>query len=276
MKIICVFYFQALSYVGHIPSYTDQDVNDNAEFSILGGSGSGYIAVNSTTGYLYFKMDYDIDRASFPSEIELQIEIKDGGGLRDNCSLIITINDINDNKPIFNATHYVFKVSSNANSGTTLGTVHAEDLDSGLNALITYNVQTSTNITEKLLLSNNGDIISLVPMSEFQGQVSITFVVVATDSGIPSHSSSVNVTIVIVSPESFPNSSFNTVLAVATGTGSSPTLTETSEWRVLVAVSGVSLLLLLLTVACQIHQARRRSDKNNREQTEHHRLQRQM
>lgn len=254
------------------------------QFKILGGTGSGFFDLNPTSGDLFFKVDYDVDVSSFPSDLFILIEIRDGGGLTDNCTVFINVIDLNDNAPHFNATSYIFKVNANAQSGVTIGTVQAEDSDSGINSLLTYTIDPVSNIKGKFLIPNSGEIISIVPMSEFQGQNTVSFILFVTDSGSPSQSSSINVTVVIetsITPVansgSSVNSSFhNTVLAVATETGSVPSLKESTEWKVLMSVSLLGLVLLLVMVACQVHQVRRRSKDNKREGDDHHPQRRQM
>ena len=54
--------------------------------------------------------------------------------------LIIIVEDVNDNKPIFDKAKYSFSVCENDPSGTIVGLVGATDADSGSNSELTYYV----------------------------------------------------------------------------------------------------------------------------------------
>lgn len=53
------------------------------------------------------------------------------GELTDTASLVVTINNINDNTPTFGSSTYTFYAQPNTGVGTVLGSVAATDGDVG-------------------------------------------------------------------------------------------------------------------------------------------------
>ena len=60
--------------------------------------------------------------------------------LETRTKLNITLEDINDHAPVFLSGHYNFSVNEGTAPNTYLGTVHAQDRDLGVNALIRYSI----------------------------------------------------------------------------------------------------------------------------------------
>lgn len=70
----------------------------------------------------------------------LNVSATDGGipRLTSYCRLKIFVTDFNDNKPAFNHSSYVTSVSEDAPVGTTITTITATDLDSGVNSRVKH------------------------------------------------------------------------------------------------------------------------------------------
>lgn len=62
------------------------------------------------------------------------------GCLNTSVGVVVTINDVNDNDPIFEAYLYNFTVSEDAYIGSSIGSVSAVDNDIGINARLTYSL----------------------------------------------------------------------------------------------------------------------------------------
>ncbi len=58
--------------------------------------------------------------------------------------VVITVLDINDNAPEFDRPRYIFNVPEDAQIGTLVGQVQAEDRDAGDNGKITYRLPVET------------------------------------------------------------------------------------------------------------------------------------
>ncbi|XP_030626789.1 cadherin-23 [Chanos chanos] len=125
---------------------TDSDSGRNAllTYNITGGNMDGAFYINDTTGVVLVNRPLDRERVS---EYKLTITVKDNPenpriARRDSDSLVITVLDENDNKPIFTQTSYRAEISENSPPGTSVlvlnGPVLAVDKDLGQNAVVRY------------------------------------------------------------------------------------------------------------------------------------------
>ena len=125
----------------------DADFGINGEVTYKIRGGSNYFRINETTGQL-FTTAQPIDRESIGgAALPVNIEAKDGGGYEGLCPIMVTINDVNDNAPVFvPPSGYAFNVKNDQGVGSKAGDVQAEDVDIGLNGDIVFS-----------LVSNPGD-----------------------------------------------------------------------------------------------------------------------
>lgn len=87
----------------HYPIHvSDADVGENAKFSItIFGNGSEMFRLDRNTGKLYFNSaSTPLDREQ-KATYDLRLVAKDTGGLSSEAKLIINIEDVNDNAPVF-------------------------------------------------------------------------------------------------------------------------------------------------------------------------------
>ncbi|XP_019639356.1 PREDICTED: cadherin-related family member 1-like [Branchiostoma belcheri] len=63
--------------------------------------------------------------------------------LSSNVTVLVTLEDTNDNSPVFNQAKYDLTVAENSPDGTVVGTIMATDLDSGEFGIIKYSLQGS-------------------------------------------------------------------------------------------------------------------------------------
>lgn len=117
------------------------------------------------------------------AEFRLNISALDGDGFSDNISIRFFIKDVNDHFPMFRKSWYSFSVEEAQYTRRTLGRVDATDLDFGLNANITYSIQSDGqgspfNITPLTgVLSVNGEL-------DREKTDKYSFTVLARDNGI--------------------------------------------------------------------------------------------
>lgn len=78
----------------------------------------------------FFSADYDVDVPGTPTFVTCDVTVSDGQ-LTDTALLVIGINNLNDNSPIFHNTSYTFSVKVNSSSGSFVGVVSAVDNDVG-------------------------------------------------------------------------------------------------------------------------------------------------
>ncbi len=106
----------------------------------------------------------------------------------------ITIRDINDNIPSFASDSIEIAVKENVAPRSIIYGLRAEDGDSGSNGQVQYSIQGSSSFFE--VDSASGDI-RVRRALDYESQKLHTFLVRASDGGIPSKSSSVQINIVI-------------------------------------------------------------------------------
>uniref|UniRef100_A0A8C2GJV4 Cadherin-related 23 n=1 Tax=Cyprinus carpio TaxID=7962 RepID=A0A8C2GJV4_CYPCA len=124
----------------------DSDSGRNAllTYSITAGNSDGSFYINETSGVVQVNRPLDRERVA---EYSLTITVKDNPdnpriARRDSELLVVTVLDVNDNRPIFTQSSYRGEISENSPTGTTVlilnGPVLAEDKDIGENAVVRY------------------------------------------------------------------------------------------------------------------------------------------
>ncbi|XP_063303933.1 protocadherin Fat 2 [Pelobates fuscus] len=131
--------------------------------------------------------------------IGIKVMGQDGGGRAAFCTVIIILTDENDNPPQFTATEYTLSVQSNLSKGTPIIQVVAYDPDEGLNADVSYSIETSDEYLVHINPSN-GVIMAKESLLGLENQA-ISFTVIAKDSAPPHWSSLVPVHLQIVPTE---------------------------------------------------------------------------
>ncbi|ESO89853.1 hypothetical protein LOTGIDRAFT_124131, partial [Lottia gigantea] len=118
---------------------TDQDIGVNGElvFSITNGNTNNDFKIDPIAGLV--QIQNILDREITPS-YTLNITISDKGAtpLTDSISVIITVDDVNDNAPIFTGTPYIFSILENSPLASPVGSVAATDRDVGANAALVF------------------------------------------------------------------------------------------------------------------------------------------
>ncbi|KAJ8911026.1 hypothetical protein NQ315_016595 [Exocentrus adspersus] len=111
-------------------------------------------------------------------------------------TITIDVEDINDNSPKFKKPFYKFNVAENSLNGVAVGTVTAEDLDK--NKSITYTLDGPFEMTALIHLdADSGDIV-VASKIDHETHKWLNLTVKATDSGIPSRSSRVDLFIQVL------------------------------------------------------------------------------
>ncbi|ESO01992.1 hypothetical protein HELRODRAFT_94350 [Helobdella robusta] len=171
---------------------TDADSNDNGRINyfVEPPTMSNFFSVDKNTGVL--KAVISLDKEKFRDPVKFWVVAKDNGSPPRSSSAGVTIflQDLNDEYPIFTYTSYSFAVAENQDVGTEVGTVAAQDLDSGHFGDVTYYL--TSDIFE--IDHKSGRITTLKVLD--REEVSAYHVIVyASDRGVPPLSSSASVTI---------------------------------------------------------------------------------
>ncbi|XP_041055633.1 protocadherin-16-like [Carcharodon carcharias] len=120
------------------------------------------------------------------SEYNLTVAASDRGIPQRSAvvSAIITIQDVNDNPPIFNRTQYKVTVSENVAVGTEIVRLAAHDPDSGQNSELRYTI-TSGDENGQFAVSETTGIVRLVKPLDREARDRHTFIIQVTDSQGP-------------------------------------------------------------------------------------------
>lgn len=127
----CLLSFQAgtvLTDPGYL--YTDEDPGDNHKFTMTCGLNVGYFSIAPTTGRISLATDIDVDATGLATSYTCAVTISDGS-LTDTASLVINVNNINDNTPSFATNFFTYYVGIITAINTVIGPAVATDGDTG-------------------------------------------------------------------------------------------------------------------------------------------------
>uniref|UniRef100_A0A3Q3IX46 FAT atypical cadherin 4 n=1 Tax=Monopterus albus TaxID=43700 RepID=A0A3Q3IX46_MONAL len=167
---------------------TDKDSGLNGEimYDIAGGN-TGDVFGIFPDGQLYIKAELDRE---IQDRYNLVVVAKDRAvePLSATVNVSVILDDVNDNRPLFNSTNYVFYFEEEQNRGSLVGQVFADDKDFGPNSEVRYIFDTPqpnfelNTITGELTSTLQLDRESLMRQ---RGAAVFSFVVISSDQGLP-------------------------------------------------------------------------------------------
>ncbi|XP_066594153.1 protein dachsous [Prorops nasuta] len=165
----------------------------NPTVTLTGGDGHFGLATRDNIIYLVV-VERPLDREEKPV-YELSVEATDAGipPLRAVRTFKLIVTDVNDNAPKFTRDHYEAHLLEASEPGTSVLRVTATDLDEGANSAIKYSILNSTWFT----IDQVSGLITTISHVDCEADPAPTFIVVATDSGRPSLSSSATVRVTV-------------------------------------------------------------------------------
>ncbi|XP_039607150.1 protocadherin Fat 4 isoform X1 [Polypterus senegalus] len=167
---------------------TDKDSGLNGEvtYSIMGGNKEDSFGI-FPDGQLYIKADLDRE---MQERYSLLVVASDQAveALTAAVNVTVILEDVNDNRPLFNSTNYVFYVKEEQAAGSYVGHVFAEDKDFGPNGLVRYAFDSLQQHFE--LNSLSGVLTSTQQLDREvlmrqRGAAVFSFTVVSSDQGEP-------------------------------------------------------------------------------------------
>ncbi|XP_015250042.1 PREDICTED: cadherin-23-like [Cyprinodon variegatus] len=119
----------------------DSGLNGKVEYSISGGDNQNEFMISPVEGELRVRRDVELDRET-TAFYNITVTARDLGTPPRNSSVVVGVYvlDINDNDPVILNLPHNTSVSEGASIHTSVARVRAQDADSGLNALLTYNI----------------------------------------------------------------------------------------------------------------------------------------
>ncbi|XP_078395822.1 protocadherin Fat 4 isoform X1 [Cetorhinus maximus] len=164
----------------------DSGVNGEITYDIAQGNREKKFGI-FPDGQLYIKAE--LDRES-QSRYVLMVIAADRAvePLSAIVNVTIILEDVNDNRPLFNSTNYVFHFEEEQKAGSTVGYVNAVDNDFGFNGEVKYTIEMPQLDFE--LNAVTGEITSILQfdreaLMRQRGAAVFTFTVIASDQGLP-------------------------------------------------------------------------------------------
>ncbi|XP_076876271.1 protocadherin-16 [Brachyhypopomus gauderio] len=177
----------------------DQGPNGDVRYSILPNKGtrSDWFTIDPVTGIITTATQLDYESDPVPS---VKVVATDGGRppLSSTALVEISLQDTNDNEPVFESTFYNVSIKENTAAGTCFLEVTAKDADGGSFGTITYSLGSGPSSSTPTLFSINkesGQICTSASVDRDGGPDSYEFIVTAADGGGLSTLAYVNVSL---------------------------------------------------------------------------------
>lgn len=165
----------------HVSAMDSDETRDNRniDYSIENGNTNSTFQITSDTGEILLVKTIDREEISV---FTLKVLAMDRGSPARNATadVVIYVDDVNDNPPVFNQTSYEVKVSEAHVVGTTLLRVAATDKDFEENARLSYDI-TSGNDMDCFAVHPTTGVVSLKKPLDFDRNAEHRFIVRATD-----------------------------------------------------------------------------------------------
>ena len=142
-------------HIFNVFSFLDPPISQGCLVTSLSDSSPEYLPIqlDEITGHLYFCRPVDFDESG-RTRFEFIVGVTDRNYVVDPTDNLVTrtfvvnVVDINDNPPNFEVDTYNFDLEENLPGRSQVGTVRATDVDSGLNALLTFSVINGSSAVE--------------------------------------------------------------------------------------------------------------------------------
>ncbi|XP_019362128.1 PREDICTED: protocadherin gamma-C5-like [Gavialis gangeticus] len=194
----------------------DQDQNSRLSYSIVSGPDTGpaadpsrYVAIHPSNGQISSLLSFDYEQTPY---FQVQVEVSDGGSppLSNRAVVHVFVTDQNDNAPGVrfpaagrDATVQL-KIPRSVPPGALIAKIGAVDLDSGLNAWLSYHLEQATDAGLFSLALRSGEIRTARALEEQDAEAQELLVVIK-DAGEPPMSTAVTVLVLLEEgvPEAF-------------------------------------------------------------------------
>jgi protocadherin Fat 4 len=172
--------------VFQIPA-TDRDATSNSDlrYTITHGNFESDFALDEEEGQITVARYLDHEVVDF---YLMQLQVVDQGvpQFTATAELRVRVTDENDNSPVFPQQQFEFTIDELQDGESVLvGVVNATDMDTGLNAQLTYSI-TNDDFGGRFLVDSTTGAISATGPILFSGEKSFTIILQVADRGIPS------------------------------------------------------------------------------------------
>ncbi|KAM4036094.1 protocadherin gamma-B2-like isoform 49-T49 [Anomaloglossus baeobatrachus] len=164
---------------------TDRDEGSNGEvtysFSHMSEKASNVFSMDADAGIIRTKGELDYETTK---SYEMTVEATDGGGLGAKCTLIIQIEDVNDNVPEIMLASLSTPIPEDSAPRTLVALIHVKDLDSGSNGEVTCHILESVTFTLTPSSNNYYKLVTATYLDREKNS-SYNITVIAEDGGSP-------------------------------------------------------------------------------------------
>nr|XP_006817814.1 PREDICTED: protocadherin Fat 4-like [Saccoglossus kowalevskii] len=173
-------------YIGNISAFdVDNGTNSQLRYTIVSGD-YGHFTLHDVTGYLYAGDGFDRELIS---QYILVIKVIDLGQkimMQNTVVTRVILEDVNDNNPVYTQSEYAIDIDENLETGTSVLTVVATDIDINENSLLNYAIDTddTLGLDHFQIDASTGEITINEPTDREANEI-IEFHVIASDNGVP-------------------------------------------------------------------------------------------
>ncbi|NXV11750.1 CAD23 protein, partial [Cepphus grylle] len=156
-----------------------------------------FFVIDNGTGVVSVKPGSVLDReALLDPLLEFTLVARDVGGLNSTASLVVTVLDDNDNRPVFQPASITARLRENSPPGFSILQVTATDADSGLNQQLDYRIEGGGQ--DRFLIDATTGVIRVANISiDREERDAYRLTVVAVDQGMPALSGTATVSLFI-------------------------------------------------------------------------------
>ncbi|XP_060102606.1 protocadherin-23 [Heteronotia binoei] len=191
----------------------DKDSGRNGQLSYFLLSGGKYFKINSNTGEIinWVALDYEQQ-----AHHQLVVLVTDHGAPQLNATVAayISVTDLNDNHPCFPqfsaGTEFSIKVLEGQPAGTLVATIHARDLDSGNNGMVSYSLSSGESLGHFQIDSSSGELRTTESLL-YNWKSTYRMVVTAADQGIPSLQGQLDINVEVIPLPKASSASFQNI-----------------------------------------------------------------
>ncbi|XP_075221903.1 DE-cadherin-like [Lycorma delicatula] len=144
---------------------------------------------------------FDRDEPSREKEVYLTVRATDNGRPRldDVCTIKVTIEDINDNTPVFDKVNYVESVPQDLAPGREVMRISATDIDDGNNSIVLYDLEPRVKMDDKYFhIDRNTGVIFLDKPIDKDPNYRFRMRATATDQGTSPNSATIDLEVLVV------------------------------------------------------------------------------
>ncbi|XP_073989842.1 cadherin 87A [Rhodnius prolixus] len=161
----------------------DVDKSSQILYYIIDGNINDLFTIDSKTGEIFVANKNGLDMTNVTSDtIRLTVQASDGV-YQANCSVEITVLDVNNNNPFFEQTEYTINIPEDLAVGSTVEKVIAHDADTGINAEIIYKIEKGA--FDDFGIENKTGVVKVISKLDYDRRESYTIYIIAVDGGTP-------------------------------------------------------------------------------------------